>query len=354
MKNKKNSISQKAGLPPGSLIHIGKQKAENVRISIIDYDLFNLTEKTLESPEECIPFIEKDTVSWINIDGLHDTETISTIGKIFNLHPLLLEDVLNTSHRPKVEEFDDYIFLSLKMLDLDKDKNTITSEQVSLILGKNWLLSFQEQEGDIFNALRERIRTKKGNMREKKNDYLLYRLIDTVVDNYFFITEHISEETEILEEKVLLSTDSQLLQEIQNLKKQLIKAKKYINPLREVISYIQKDPNILISEGTTRYLNDVYEHIIQLNENIETQRDTIANIMDLYHSGLSNKMNQVMQVLTIIATIFIPLTFIAGIYGMNFDNIPELHWKYGYFIILGIMIGVIIIMIMYFKKKKWL
>ena len=225
MKNKTNTISKKAGLPPGSLIHIGKQKTETVRISIIDYDLSDLTEKTLNSPEDCIPFIKKDTVSWINIDGLHDPETISTIGKIFDLHPLLLEDVLNTNHRPKVEEFDDYIFLSLKMLDLDKDKdkdkNAVTSEQVSLILGKNWLLSFQEQEGDIFNTLRERLRTKKGNIREKKTDYLLYRLIDTVVDNYFFITEHISEESEILEEKVLLSTDKELLQEIQNLKKQL-------------------------------------------------------------------------------------------------------------------------------------
>lgn len=354
MKNKTNTILKKAGLPPGSLIHIGKQKTETVRISIIDYDLSDLTEKTLNSPEDCIPFIKKDTVSWINIDGLHDPETISTIGKIFDLHPLLLEDVLNTNHRPKVEEFDDYIFLSLKMLDLDKDKNAVTSEQVSLILGKNWLLSFQEQEGDIFNTLRERLRTKKGNIREKKTDYLLYRLIDTVVDNYFFITEHISEESEILEEKVLLSTDKELLQEIQNLKKQLIKAKKYINPLREVISYIQKDSNILISEGTTRYLNDVYEHIIQLSENIETQRDTISNIMDLYHSGLSNKMNQVMQVLTIIATIFIPLTFVAGIYGMNFDNMPELHWKYGYFMVWAIMAGIIVIMVMYFKRKKWL
>ena len=349
-----NTISKKAGLPPGALVHIGRRMTDKVKVSIIDYDTVNFSETVCKSIEECFPFKETDSVSWINVDGLHDTETIASIGNHFELHPLMLEEVLNTQHRPKVEEFDNYLFLTLKMLAISKDGKSVVSEQISFVLGKGWVISFQEQEGDVFSPLRQRLREIKGNIRKKGADYLLYRLIDTVVDDYFFVTEHISDVTEELEEQVMQTPDKKSMQDIQHLKKQLINLRKSIVPLREAIATLEKDTTVLIKENTTRYLRDVYEHIIHVNESIDILHDTLTSIMELYHSGVSNRMNQVMKVLTIIATIFIPLTFIAGIYGMNFDNMPELHWKYGYFGVWGIMIIVLITMFIYFKRKRWL
>lgn len=349
-----NTISNKAGLPPGTLVHIGRRMTEKVKVSIIDYDTVNFSETVCKSTKECFPFKETDSVSWINVDGLHDTETIASIGNHFELHPLLLEEVLNTQHRPKVEEFDNYLFLTLKMLSIGKDGKSVVSEQISFVLGKGWVISFQEQEGNIFNPLLQRLQEIHGNFRNKGADYLFYRLIDTVVDDYFFVTEHISEVTENLEEQVLITPDDRSLQEIQHLKKQLINLRKAVTPLREAVSTLEKDTTILIEENITRYLRDVYEHIIHVNESIDILHYTLASIMDLYQSGISKRMNQVMKVLTIIATIFIPLTFIAGIYGMNFDNMPELHWKYGYLGVWGIMIIVLIIMVIYFKRKRWL
>lgn len=347
-------ISHKAGLQPGALIHVGSKKTERVRISVINYSATNYSAFEHAGPEEFNPSFEEGKVSWINIDGLHDTQPIASLGKSLNLHPLMLEDVLNTRHRPKLEEFDDYLFLSLKMLGLSENGNRIVQEQVSLVLGKNWVISFQEVEGDLFDTIRERIRENKGNLRKMGADYLFYRLIDTIVDNYFIVTEKMSDATEKLEEYVLKTPDNNSLAEIQRLKKQLMNLKRTISPLREAISLMQKDQIQLIRKPTRRYLVDVYEHIIQINDSIEMHRDMVISIMDLYHSGVSNRMNQVMQVLTIIATIFIPLTFIAGIYGMNFDYMPELHWKYGYFGVWGFMLVVFVGMIFYFKRKKWL
>ncbi len=354
MNENPKSISKKAGLPPGALVHIGKRKSNKIKISVIDYDEDHFSEEICKTPEACFEYRDKKSVSWINVDGLHEIEDIATIGKQYGLHPLLLEDVLNTRHRPKIEEFDNCIFLALKMFGVSKDGQHIISEQVSLILGQSWVLSFQEQEGDIFDTLRARIKEKKGNVRSRKSDYLFYRLIDTIVDNYFFVTEHLTDVIDGLEVRVLSKQDQESLHEIQRLKKQLTTLRKSIMPLREAVSYLEKDDNGLIDESTTRYLRDVYEHIIQVNDTIDSQRDAVASIMDLYLSGVSNRMNQVMQVLNIIATIFIPLTFIAGIYGMNFDNMPELHWKYGYFAIWILMAIIIVFMIRYFKRKRWL
>lgn len=354
MSNNARNISKKAGLPPGSLVHVGHQLADKVKISVIDYDPNSFFETVCEKTEDCFPYKDKKSVSWINIDGLHETEVLSSIGNHFGLHALLLEDVLNTRHRPKFEEFDDQLFITLKMLGIGEDGKSIVSEQVSMVLGAGWVISFQEYEGDLFDNLYVRLRDNKGNFRKRGADYLLYRLLDTIVDNYFYVTEHFSEALELLEEKVLSSQGDSSLEEIQLIKKQLSSLRKSITPVREVILALQKDAGNLIEEGTNRYLTDVYEHIIQVNETIETQRETVASIMDLYLSGVSNKMNQVMQVLTIIATIFIPLTFIAGIYGMNFINIPELKWEYGYFAVWGVMLVVIIIMIIFFRRKKWL
>ncbi len=347
-------ISKKTGLPPGALVHIGSQKTDKVKISVIDYSADNYSESTVDKVEDCYSFKDTNSVSWINIDGLHDINSIDAIGQHFNLHRLLLEDVLNTNHRPKIEEFDNCLFVSLKMLGVSEDGNSIVYEQMSLILGKNWLITFQEEEGDIFDSLRQRLKEKKGNIRDKGTDYLFYRIIDTIVDNYFIVTEHISEVIEGLEEKTVNNPDDKLMQEIQQLKKQLINLRKAVSPLREIVANLEKDSTKLIQKGTVRYLRDVYEHIIHLNDSIDTQRDMLGSIMDLYQTGVSNRMNKVMQVLTIIATIFIPMTFIAGVYGMNFDFIPELHWKYGYFGVWGIMLAILIVMLIFFRRKRWL
>ncbi len=350
--NKKQS--KKVGLPPGTLVHIGKHKTQKVKISNINYDENNFTEIIYKHIDEFLISKNTQAVNWINIDGLHDTETIASIGKHFSLHPLLLEDVLNTQHRPKVEEFDNCLFLTLKMLGLNSDGNSVISEQISFVLGKGWVISFQEQEGDIFDSLRHRMRENMGNIRKNGADYLLYRLIDTVVDHYFIVIDHLGEIIEEMEEKVLHSPDEETLHGIQNLKKQLSSIRKSVIPLREIITFLEKDSTDLIEDSTIRYLRDVYEHIIQINDSAEAQRESLANIMDLYLSGVSNRTNQVMQVLTIIATIFIPLTFIVGIYGMNFDFMPELHWKYGYFGIWGIMVAVCVLLVIFFKRKRWL
>lgn len=347
-------LSKKAGLPPGSLIHIGKQKVDEVKISLIEYDQKHFYEAILKGHEECFPSKESNLVSWINLDGLHDTNTIALIGKHFGLHSLTIEDILNTKHRPNLEEFDNYLFLTLKMLGIKEDGKTIISEQISFVLGNGWLISFQEQEGDVFDGLRSRLSEGKGQTRQKGVDYLFYRLIDTIVDHYFYVIEQLGEQSDKLEDQVIDNPDTASMQQIQQMKKQLSVLKKSINPLREAVSQLQHDETALIKSGTVRYLRDVYEHVVQVGDAIETQRDTVSNIMDLHISGVSNKMNQIMKVLTIISTIFIPLTFIAGIYGMNFDNMPELHWKFGYYTVWGIMFVVLGIMILFFKRKRWI
>lgn len=348
-----NTSYKKAGLPPGTLIHVGSKKTDKTRITTIDYTESEFSENEYDDITECFNLRDTKSVSWINVDGLHDIKIIEQLGSHFELHPLLLEDVLNTKHRPKVEEYDDYIFLTLKMLGVSKDRKSIINEQVSFVLGKNWVISFQEQQGDIFDAIRERLRSKMGNTRKLGPDYLLYRLLDTVVDHYFFVTEHFNDITTKLEDQVLKDPQENTLQKIQQLKKELISIRKAVNPLREAVSWLEKD-NKLFKQGTKRYLRDVYEHIIQAIDTVENQRDALSSIMDLYHTGVSNRMNEVMKVLTIISTIFIPLTFIAGIYGMNFEYIPELKWKYGYAVFWGVMVTIFVVLLIYFKRKKWL
>lgn len=349
-----NNYQNKAGLPPGSLIHVGKRKADNVRISIIEYNKESYTEKEYNNIDDALKHDQTNSVFWLNIDGLHDTELIQKIGNHFNLHPLLLEDILNTNHRPKTESFTDHLFLTLKMLGIGKKSSSIVYEQVSFVMGQNWIISFQEKQGDIFNPIRERIRENLSNIRKNGVDYLLYRLADTVVDNYFFVTDYYDDKIESLDERVLTDSNDELLKEIQQVKKQLIYLRKSTSPLREVVSALEKESSNLIKKTTTQYLRDVYEHIIQINDMIDSQRDLLSGIMDLHMSGVSNRMNEVMKVLTIIATIFIPLTFIAGIYGMNFDNMPELHMKHGYLGVWILMAIIFIAMIIYFKRKKWL
>ncbi len=346
--------SKRVGLPPGTLVNIGEEKAEKVRISLIDYDEANFEEKEIKRVEECFPFKDKPTVTWINIDGIHDLEIIEKVGNHFGLHPLTLEDILNTEQRPKIEDFDDYIFIALKMLYHDEKEGEIQMEQVSLILGSNFVISFQERKGDVFNPVRERIRTGKGRIRKTDADYLAYALMDTIVDNYFIIPEKLGERIESIEGELVANPTPETLQAIHTLKRKLIFLRKSVWPLREVVSGLQRTESTLIHESTDIYLRDVYDHTIQVIDTIETSRDILSGMLDIYLSSISNKMNQVMKVLTIIATIFIPLTFIAGIYGMNFKYMPELEWFWAYPLILGTMIVIGILMLVYFRRKKWL
>lgn len=347
--------SHKAGLPPGTLIHIGERKTERATISRIIYSEKDYEEKIDISIEEAVDNADPNSITWINVDGIHDTDVISRLGAHFKLHPLLLEDIVNTSQRPKLEDFDEeYIFFVSKMLTYEEDQGRISIEQLSMVIGKDFVLSFQEAPGDVFDQLRERIRSSKGKIRKMGTDYLAYAMIDAIVDNYFIILEKNGERLEDLQEEVLGAPTPEILNSIQQMKRDMIRFRRSVWPLREAISAMERGENVLITKGVEFYLRDLYDHTIQVLETVETFRDMISGILDLYLSSISNRMNQVMKVLTIIATIFIPLTFIAGIYGMNFEAMPELKWRYGYLAVWVVMISIGIVMLIGFKKRKWL
>jgi len=345
--------SKKAGTSPGTLIHIGEKKTET-QISLIDYDENQLQEREIHNIEEALPLKDLPTVTWINIDGLHEIDVIEKTGKHFNIHPLVLEDILNTGQRPKAEEFEDSIYVVLKMLQYDKDTEKIRSEQFSLVWGQNFLISFQEIQGDVFKIVRERIRNSKTRIRKAGTDYLAYTLVDAIVDHYFLILETLGENIEILEEELLETPTSKTVQTIHDLKQDMIYIRKQIWPIREIINSLVKSESSLIHESTHVYLRDVYDHTIQVIDTIESYRDILAGMLDIYLSTVSNKMNEVMKVLTIIATIFIPITFVAGIYGMNFKFMPELEWRWGYLMVWAIIAVVVGVMIGYFKRKNWI
>jgi len=346
--------SKKFGLPPGTPVFVGEKKVEKIKITIVDYDEDHLEEKEAKNIEECFPFKEKPTVTWINIDGLHEIEIIDKLGKYFDLHPLIIEDIVNTGQRPKMEDLENYIFFVLKMLYYDEKKDDITTEQVSLILGSNFVISFQERPGDVFDPVRERIRKSRGRIRKVGSDYLVYALIDAIVDHYFIVLEKLGEKIEYLEEELVTDPRPETLQAIHNLKRDNIFLRKSVWPLREVISGLERGESPLIEKSTEIYLRDVYDHTIQVIDTLETYRDMVSGMLDTYLSSVSNKMNEVMKVLTVIATIFIPLTFIAGVYGMNFEYMPELGWHWGYVMVWIIVLTITALMAFYFKTKKWL
>jgi magnesium transporter len=346
--------SKKAGLPPGTLVHIGEKKGEIPKITIMDYDEVHFQEKEVKTIEECFLFKDKPTVTWINIDGLHQVEILEKLGECYGFHPLVLEDILNTDQRPKVEDYSEYIYIVLKMLDQNNKSNEILTEQISLILGPNFVISFQEREGDVFGPIRERIRTGKGRIRKMGADYLAYALLDSIVDNYFVIMEKLGEKIEFLEEEVVKQPIPETLQTIHHLKREMIFFRKAVWPLREVIGSLERGELPLVKETTRIYLRDVYDHTIQVIDTIETFRDMVSGMLDIYLSSVSNRLNAVMKVLTIIATIFMPLTFIAGMYGMNFKYMPELEWRWGYPAVWFVVVLISVSMLIYFKRKRWL
>jgi len=346
--------SKKAGLPPGTPVHIGEPKTERVKIKIFEFNEKGYQEKELENLEACLPIAEPPSVTWVIIDGIHQVEILEKVGSCLNLHPLVLEDILNTDQRPKVEVYGEDLFIVLKMLSYDEKTEEVSAEQVSLILRSHSVISFQEREGATFSPIGERIRSGKGRLRRMGADYLAYNLLDIVVDHYFLILEKLGEKIEILEEKLVTNPGTATLQRIQKIKREMILLRKWVWPLREVISSLEKGEFPVIQETTRLYLRDVYDHTIQIMDNIEIFRDMLSGMLDIYLSSLNNRMSAVMKVLTVIATIFMPLTFLAGVYGMNFKHMPELEWPWGYPLILTVMGLIAILMLTLFRRKKWL
>ncbi len=352
----KGKARKKAGLPPGTLIYAGnKTEKEKARITLFSFNEEIFEEKECADVEECFQFFEKkNNVNWLNIDGLHETEVVEKIGKMLNIHPLTQEDILNTEQRPKIEEYAEYIYIVLKMIYPDGSGDDLLSEQVSILLGANYVVTFQEVKGDIFAPVKERLRTGKGRVRTMSADYLAYLLMDALVDNYFIILEKFGEEIEGIEEVLLKNPQTETLHRIHNLKWDLLSMRKSLWPLREEINNLIKTESSLVKQSTFLYLRDLYDHTIRAVEIIETLRDLISGMLEIYLSSISNRMNEVMKVLTLIATIFMPLTLVVGIYGMNFEFMPELHIRWAYPAVLFLMLGVGVGMVFYFKKRKWL
>lgn len=346
--------TKKAGTAPGTLIHVGDRKMDHSRIFLMDYDQDHLTEQELESIEASFPFKDAPTVTWINIIGLHDIGLLEKIGHHFGIHPLVLEDIVHTGQRPKFEDFEDYLYTVFKMLTYDSQTGHVRSEQVSLIIGNHFVISYQEAEGDSFDPVRERIRKGKGRIRKSGCGYLTYALIDSIVDHYYDILEILGDKIETLEKMLIEEPKTIILEEIHTLKREMIFFRKQVWPVREMLNGLIKSESPILHESTTIYFSDVHDHVIQLMDIIESLKEVLSSMLDLYLSTVSNRMNDVMRVLTIIATIFIPLTFLAGIYGMNFEYMPELKWRGGYFALLAVMIAAGATMIFFFRKKKWL
>ncbi len=347
--------SAKNGLAPGSLIHVGSKKIDHVEIDLIDYSENHFEEKKLDSVRDSLHLKNNPTVTWVNIEGLEDTDTIKAIGEYFGSNLLILEDMLNTDQRPKIEIFDDYIFIVFKMLSYNDNLDQINTEQVSIVFGKDYLISLQEGiEGDVFEPVRNRLRKGSNYIRKKGADFLAYTLLDVVIDNYFDVLEKIGEKMEALDEQLINNPRPEILQEVYNLKREVIFMRKSIWPMREIVNRFEQVESEIVCQTTRAYLRDIYDHIIQVIDTEETFRDIISGMMDLYLSSISNRMNEIMKFLSIVGTIFIPLTFIVGLYGMNFEYMPELKSKYGYPTVLVVMILVSISMIIFFKKKKWL
>lgn len=350
---KKSQASKKIGLPPGSIVYVGEQKVEKVKITLTEYDETNVETYEIKSVDEIDPFTDTPQVTWVSVCGLHETEFLMQIGERFKVHPLVLEDILNTETRPKIEITDDYLFIVMKLITYNAEHKILESEQVSFILGDSFVFSFMERNDEIFNPIRERITNQLGKVRKRGSDYLLYVLMDVVVDQFFLALEKVDERIESLDDEVLNAPEKSQVEKIYNLKNLLLMLRRSAAPMREIVNQLIKDEGDLIDDSTVPYLRDLYDHTIHISESIELQREITTGLMETYLSMMSNKMNEVMKVLTVIATIFIPLTFIVGIYGMNFKYLPELEWPWAYFAVWGVMISVTLAMLYYFKRKDW-
>lgn len=348
--------TNKTGAPPGTLVYFGDKHTDRVKISLIEYSDTEFIEKEFYDLSECLDHVDPKLVRWINVDGIHNVEFIEAVGKRFNIHPLTLEDIVNTNQRSKFEDYDNYVVAIMKMLYYE---NELQSEQLSVVLLDGMVISFQEsQGGDAFDLIRNRIRLGKGRIRKMGADYLAYALIDAVVDCYFGILEKIGDRIEVLEEDLIEEPTKQTMHQLHDMKREMIFLRKSVWPMRELINNMERSETNLIKPTTDIYLRDVHDHTIRVIDTVETYRDLLSGMMDIYLSSVSNKMNEVMKVLTIITTIFVPVTFVAGVYGMNFEFMPEIHtpWghEWGYTFAWIVMLVMMISMVVYFRKKKWL
>jgi len=346
--------SDKAGLSPGTLMYVGDKKVESSRITVIDYDESGYLEKEVASVEECFPFKDTATVSWINVDGVAEADVIGKLGAKFDIHPLVLEDIMTTTQRPKAEDLGNAVFVVVRMIECDRDGTGLTADQLSLIIGPNFVLSFQETPGDCLGPVRERIRGGKGRIRKLGPDYLAYALIDAVVDNYFFVLEKLGERIDGLEEDLITNPRREILHEIHLLKREMIDLRKALWPLRETVSGLERMESPLIKKTTIVFLRDLYDHTIQVVDTVESFREILTSMLETYLSSVSNRMNEVMKVLTIISTIFIPITFLVGVYGMNFKHMPETGWRWSYPVVWAVILASVGGMLHFFRRKKWL
>jgi magnesium transporter len=348
------SRRKKAKSLSAPLIYIGEQQPKPVRISIMDYDEKNLIYRDDVDVHECFPFRDKPTVTWINVDGVHRPDLVQRLGAKFGLHPLILEDIVHTHQRPKIEQYENCVFIVLKMLTYAKERQEIVAEQISIILGENFVISFQEgKEGDVFDDIRAQIRAEATRVRKMGADYLVYALIDAIVDHYFLVLDNVGELLEQVEEELVTRPEAATLQSIHRLKQSMILTRKAVIPLRDVMMALQHRDSQLMTEALQPYLRDLYDHVVRVVDQIETYREMLAGMLEIYLSSVSNRLNEVMKVLTVISTIFIPLTFIAGVYGMNFHYFPEITWRYGYVFFWGIILAIAVTMVIYFRRKHW-
>lgn len=345
---------EKNGLSPGSLIHIGEIFDNETIITLINYDASTLEEKVITQIEDIFPYKELSSTTWINIEGLHDVELIRRIGQKFKIHSLVLEDILHTHQRSKFEDYDNYLFMIVKNLTLGLGEFTIEYEQISILVFENFIFTFKEKPTLLFDPIKLRIQNSKGRIRNFGSDYLAYVVLDTVIDEYFLLQDSLDDVIENIEDELLLNPTTDTLITIQQIRRELIFVRKSISPLRELLAGLQRSDSVLINEKNRRYFADIYDHALRVIETIESYRELVTGMMDIYLSSVNNKMSETMKVLTVFASIFIPLTFIAGVYGMNFDYMPELKVRWAYPALWCFFITITITLITYFKRKKWL
>jgi magnesium transporter len=355
MKYPRKKISVKAGLPPGSMIHIGRHSTEVAQIELYSYNKDEVIETEVNDLSQITPFLQKeDCITWIDLKGINHLETIEQIGKLFNIHPLVLEDIVNAEQRPKFEDYNDYLFFTLKTMEVNGDKFHVDYGQISIIVGKNFVITFQEKVNNLFGTIRNRLLSGVSRARTRQSDFLVYLIVDSVVDSYFHVIEKFSDILEDEEEKMLKDDRDNGIINLQAIRRGLSQLLRVLYPLREALSRLEKRDCKLINQETLIFFRDVYDHTIHLIESVENQRDILAGAMDVYLTMINNRLNSIMKVLTIIATIFIPLSFFASVYGMNFKYFPELGWRYGYLYFWILILIVLGLMLYYFRRKKWL
>ena len=348
------SASNKSGMPPGSLIHVGESRDFHARISVVDYNTESFEARTVDSIADILAYKDKDTVTWVNIEGIHDVAVIEALGQHFAIHPLVLEDIMNTHQRPKVEEYDDSLYIVIKRPVFDRESLGVDYEQISMLVLDGFIFTFREIVDGLFEPVVRRLRESKGRFRGLGFDYLAYALLDVVVDQFFLFQDAMDLVFEELEDELLTTPTPDTLKTVQRIKREMIFVRRGVTPLREMLAELLRSETPLIQERTKVYLRDVYDHAIRVTEAMDSYRDLIAGMLDIYLSSVSNKLNETMKVLTVFSTIFIPLTFITGIYGMNFDFMPELKWRWAYPTLWVTFFVVAGGLLYYFRRKRWL